>query len=98
MQNIALPLLASVALLAFFDDNEIVFIFSALAGSGAGILGFIAFLKRPRTVRFTNVMAVSLLLGYALGTVFYAAGSLISSADLDMTYSPFGLSDRKSVV
>ena len=85
MQILSFPLLLSVVLLALLNNNQAIFLLAALAGSGTGIYGFLLFLRRPHLVCFANLMAVSLLLGYALGTIIYAGGGLFSTADLNMT-------------
>lgn len=96
MAILSFPLLVCATLLVLFSDSQRLFLLVALAGSGCGLYGLFLLLTRPRLVRFTNVLSVSLLLGYALGTVIYAFSSLLSSPELDLTYNAFGLDYRRS--
>jgi len=84
-------LFISIALLSIFRESENIFISTAFIGSIIGIYYIVIFTKQPNLIRFTNIMAVSLLLGYALSTTVYVGGRLLSGQNLDLTSNFFGL-------
>lgn len=75
MTYLAAPLLFAIALLSLFGDSQAVFLFADLIGAFAGLYGLGLLLVRPRLIRFSSLMALSLLLGYALSTALYATCS-----------------------
>lgn len=60
----------SVALVVLADSFS-VFVAGALLGASIGLYTLILLLRRPRLIRFGNILAVALLFLYALGTVIY---------------------------
>lgn len=85
------PLLFSVMLLTLFSDSQGAFLFSVLVGTFVGIYQLILVLMRPRLIRFSSIMSLSLLLGYAAGTAMYVGGVLLTAPTLDLESNAFGL-------
>jgi hypothetical protein len=84
-------LFASIVLLSIFNENENIFILTAFIGSIIGVYYILIFIRQPNLIRFANIMAVSLLLGYALSTTVYVGGRLLSDQNMDLTSNFFGL-------
>lgn len=91
MTYLAAPLLFAIALLGLFGDSQAVFLFADLIGAFAGLYGLWLLLVRPHLIRFSSLMALSLLLGYALSTALYALGGLMTTPDFDLGYNVSGL-------
>lgn len=91
MSLFTLPLICSALLLALFNESQEIFLLTALAGSVSAIYGSFLLLSRLSLVKFTNIMALSLLLGYAVGTIVFVFGSLFANHDLNLTYTAFRL-------
>lgn len=85
------PLLFAVMLLALFSDSQVTFLFSVLIGTSVGIYQLFLVLKRPHLIRFSSIMSLSLLLGYAASTAMYAGGVLLTAPALDLESNAFGL-------
>jgi hypothetical protein len=72
-------LLALMALiLLFFSDSALLFDLTALIASTIGLRDLYRLVKHPDTIRFSSTLAISILLGYGLGSLIY----LISHATL----------------
>jgi len=92
----SLPLLVSAAILIPCAASATVFVVTSCIGASVGLWGLYHLLKHPTLVRFSNVLSVSLLLGYGLGTAIRALTALISAGRFDPTDSPFGFSYRQA--
>jgi hypothetical protein len=90
------PLLASAWILFLFSDSATAFVVAALIGAAVGLWGLYFLLKHPTLIRFANVLGISLLLGYALGTSTSALASFISQGRFDPTANEFGLLYRQA--
>lgn len=82
---IPLILLVSMFSLLFFGGSEIAFFITAILGSMCGVYIFLNLIRNPGKVKFTRVMAVSLLLGYAFSAALYGASSFIVNSQFDFT-------------
>ena len=85
------PLLFAVLLLFLFSENQVAFLFSILTGTSVGIYQLYLILTCPRFVRFSSIMSLSLLLGYAASTALYASGVLLTKLTINFEYNFFGL-------
>jgi hypothetical protein len=78
-------------LLFIFPNKEIVFITAALAASVCGLYGLFLLISQPRLLKLFNVMSISLLLGYPLGSVINTLFNYYSTGSADPTINVFYL-------
>jgi hypothetical protein len=72
-----------------------IFIVSALAASACGLYGIFLLIYKPNLLKLFNVMAVSILLGYTLGTVVFLGGTYFSTGSTDPSQNVFNFSFGK---
>jgi hypothetical protein len=82
-------------LLFVFPNSEIIFIVSAFGASVCGLHGLFLLISQPALLKLFNIMPVSLLLGYPIGTVINTLNNYISTASMDITQNLFDLSYGK---
>ncbi|MDG4594413.1 MAG: hypothetical protein P9F75_01750 [Candidatus Contendobacter sp.] len=71
MYILAFPLLLIIPFLLLFPDSKVLFIISIVVGSMLSIYALATIIFRQNFLRFTNIMAISFLLGYSLSTLIY---------------------------
>jgi hypothetical protein len=79
-------------LLFVFPNSEIIFIITTLAASACGLYGIFLLISQPRLIKLFNVMSVSLLLGYPIGSIINTLDTYFSTASADPTKNVFDLS------
>lgn len=87
MYILSVPLLFISLLLYFFPGSYVVFLLVILISSTIAIFSLIMMVLKPHFFRFTNMMAISLLAGYAFTTLIYLVSQWgpISAYDYDVT-------------
>lgn len=65
----------SLALLAFvlycFQESTVLFVIAVLIASAVSIVGLLKIISAPKTIQFSSILAVSILLGYGLGSAIF---------------------------
>ena len=90
------PSLVSAWILFLFPRSPTAFLVAASLDALVGLGGLYFLLKHPVLIRFANVLGISLLLGYALGTAISAVAGLIATGQFDPTVNPSYLSYRQA--
>ncbi len=95
----SIPLLIIASLLALFPGSFVVFLIAVLIGSAIGLFGVYYIVTKPSKILFSNTLAVSLLLGYALGALIYLSGIIDSFRFVEtIRYCQSDLSNALAVV
>lgn len=88
-------LLLLAIFLFVFPYSGMIFISTALVASACGLYGLFLLISQPTFLKLSNVMSVSLLLGYPVGTVINTLDTYFSTGSADPTKNVFDLSYGK---
>jgi len=87
------PLSLSVAalLLLLFSHSALLFVAAVVVASAVGLSNLYRMIRRPETIRLSSAFAVSILLGYGLGSTIYLASNQTIHATRYQYWAPQGL-------